>query len=614
MFVTGEAGIGKSRLTRELAAAAGPGTTVLAGRAVPVSASIGYRPLTEALLQGLRGQAFPGDPGLAAWRPALRAVLPTLDGGNDGGDGGQHGDYSAAVRGEAVLQLLRRLAGPAGLLLILEDLHWADPDTLAVLEYLSDNLAAEPVLCVVTCRDGDEAGSAGAALAARLAGRRAAARLPLVRLTDDEVASMVSACLPGAGGEVISRVQQRAEGIPFLVEELLAASGVPGSFADSVRSRLAALTADQRLVLHTAALLGRQFDWRLLGAAADLDAWPGHRRAGTRGRCPAAHCLRRRLPVPAHADQGSCRRRATAAAAGSPGGPGSQRGAGRPPRAARRIRRPRRGPGLAGRAAGRGRRTAGDLGPGSATARRARHRGADAGPGRRPARRPRSAGQRRDAADREPDAGRPGRRGDAGRAAAHRQPAGRTRLGRHPAGGAPEAGSRGRWRHPVGGRQAAAWPRRRPARGPPGSCAQRGSRGARRGACAGRRGPRSGPRAGQRRAAIPHGQSRDPLLRPGADRPGPAFDRPGRGPAGLRAGAQHGGGGRAGRAAAAGPARARHHRHVRPCRHRPAGPGPAHRRGTGRGQHRRGHRPAAHRGRVLPVRARHRRAARPVGA
>jgi len=272
VFVTGEAGIGKSRLTRELAAAAGPGTTVLAGRAVPASTSIGYRPLTEALLQGLRGQAFPGDPGLAAWRPALRAVLPTLDGGNESGDGGQHGDYSAAVRGEAVLQLLRRLAGPAGLLLVLEDLHWADPDTLAVLEYLSDNLAAEPVLCVVTCRDGDEAGSAGAALAARLAGRRAAARLPLVRLTDDEVASMVRACLPGAGGEVISRVQQLAEGIPFLVEELLAASGVPGSFADSVRSRLAALTADQRLVLHTAALLGRQFDWRLLGAAAGLDA------------------------------------------------------------------------------------------------------------------------------------------------------------------------------------------------------------------------------------------------------------------------------------------------------------------------------------------------------
>ena len=266
VFVTGEAGIGKTRLTRELAAAAGPRTTVLAGRAVAASTSIGYRPLTEALLQALRGQPFPGDPGLVPWRPALRAVLPTLD----TADGGQHGDYSAAVRGEAVLQLLRRFAGPAGLLLVLEDMHWADPDTLAVLEYLSDNLAAEPVLCVATCRD--ETGSAGTALAARLAGRRAAARVPLGRLTDDQVASMVRACLPGAGGDVIARVQQLAEGIPFLVEESLAEPGVPASFADGIRSRLAALTADEQRVLHTAALLGRQFDWRLLGTASGLTA------------------------------------------------------------------------------------------------------------------------------------------------------------------------------------------------------------------------------------------------------------------------------------------------------------------------------------------------------
>ena len=164
----------------------------------------------------------------------LRAIVPTLD----GGDGTGHGDHSAAVRGEAVLQLLRRLAGPGGLLLVLEDLHWADPDTLAVLEYLSDNLAAEPVLCVATCRD--EPASAAAELIARLHARRAAARIALGRLSADEVAAMVRACLPTAAGEVIARVQRLADGIPFLVEELLAAPGVPSSFADGVRARLAA--------------------------------------------------------------------------------------------------------------------------------------------------------------------------------------------------------------------------------------------------------------------------------------------------------------------------------------------------------------------------------------
>jgi len=174
------------------------------------------------------------------------------------------------VRGEAVLQLLRRFAGSAGLLLVLEDLHWADPDTLAVVEYLSDNSSAEAVLCVATCRA--ETASAGAELVNRLTGRRAASNLALGRLTADQVAAMVRACLPSAADDVISGVQHMADGIPFLVEESLTASGMPRSFADGIRSRLAGLSDDERLVLHTAALLGRQFDWRLLPAATGLDA------------------------------------------------------------------------------------------------------------------------------------------------------------------------------------------------------------------------------------------------------------------------------------------------------------------------------------------------------
>ena len=267
VFLTGEAGIGKSRLASELAAEAqAGGATVLAGRAVPASGSIPYRPLTEALQQALRERTFPGDPGLSPWLPALRAMLPTIAGPGDDG----HSEHTAPVRGEAVLQLLRRFAGDTGLVLVLEDLHWADPDTLAVVEYLSDNLVAESVLCVATCRS--ETPSAGAELVARLTSRRAAAHLPLSRLTASQVAAMVRACLPSAADDVITRVQHAADGIPFLVEESLTASGVPRSFADGVHSRLAALSADERLVLHTAALLGRQFDWRLLQAATGLNA------------------------------------------------------------------------------------------------------------------------------------------------------------------------------------------------------------------------------------------------------------------------------------------------------------------------------------------------------
>src|SRR4029077_11023515 len=145
---------------------------------------------------------FPADDGLAPWRPALRAILPAIAG--TGGNG--PGDHSPELRGEAVLQLLRRLAGPGGLLLVLEDLHWADPDTLAVVEYLSDNLSAEPVLCLATCRS--ETMSAGGGLVARVPGRRTAQDLALSRLTAGEVAAMVRACMPSAADEVIARVQR----------------------------------------------------------------------------------------------------------------------------------------------------------------------------------------------------------------------------------------------------------------------------------------------------------------------------------------------------------------------------------------------------------------------
>ena len=75
--ITGEAGIGKSRLMRELARmAAGRQVLVVTGRAVPASASAPYRPVTEALLQLLRRRPLPDDPSLAPWLPHLTALLP----------------------------------------------------------------------------------------------------------------------------------------------------------------------------------------------------------------------------------------------------------------------------------------------------------------------------------------------------------------------------------------------------------------------------------------------------------------------------------------------------------------------------------------------------------
>jgi DNA-binding CsgD family transcriptional regulator/tetratricopeptide (TPR) repeat protein len=267
VFVTGEPGIGKSRLARDLAGRArARGVPVVMGRAVPLGGSVPYRPLTEALLQALRDRPRPGGPDLAPWLPALRAIVPALGPATAGGLdelGPERDGASAVIRGEAVLRLVRWLSHPDGLVMVLEDLHWADPDTLAVVEYLGDNLAGQRVLCLATSRS--EPPSAALEMVRRLRGRGTAQHLPLDRLDDQQVAGMVRACVPGADPDVVARVQQAADGVPFLVEEVLASPGVPASFRDTVRERLSELTTDEQQVLAGAAVLGRHFDWRLLG-------------------------------------------------------------------------------------------------------------------------------------------------------------------------------------------------------------------------------------------------------------------------------------------------------------------------------------------------------------
>jgi predicted ATPase len=203
VVITGEAGIGKSRLMRELARmAAGRQVLVVMGRAVPASASAPYRPVTEALLQLLRRCPLPDDPSLAPWLPHLTALLPGAVGRPAARPG--RGVDSQAVRGEAVLRLLCRLV-PDGLVVVLEDLHWADPDTVSLVEYLADNAAGQPLLFAVSLRT--EPPSPASDLARRQRGRAGIVHLPLGRLSEREVAEMIAACSPGAGADEQSRVQ-----------------------------------------------------------------------------------------------------------------------------------------------------------------------------------------------------------------------------------------------------------------------------------------------------------------------------------------------------------------------------------------------------------------------
>jgi len=280
--LSGEAGVGKSRLARELASvAAARGFAVARGRAVDSASPVPLRPIVEALSGVARSTALPDVPAMTGYRPVLASLVPAW-----AQPGEPPAETSPLVLSEAVLRLLTSLDGK-GTVLLLDDLQFADPETLAVVEYLADNVAAEPVLCVATLRD--DLPSPAMEMVRNVTARRAAEVIEVPGLPDAGVRQMAAACLDAtsAPDPVARRLLADCDGLPFAVEEILASAissgdlvrgpegwqagdtvtaGVPTSIAESVRQRLAGLGAPASDVVVAAAVLGRQFDWTLLPA------------------------------------------------------------------------------------------------------------------------------------------------------------------------------------------------------------------------------------------------------------------------------------------------------------------------------------------------------------
>jgi DNA-binding CsgD family transcriptional regulator len=282
VLVTGEAGIGKSRLLEEASGYARTlGMAVLAGRAVEGGGP--YRPVAEAFSARLRDAAVPVPDELRPFRPALARLLPGWLPGEP-----VTGVDPVVVLGEGVLRLLRIVAGQEGAIVVLEDLHWADRDTFTLLDYLSAPLAEIPVALLASARSDEDQPE----LLRRLAWRTSLRRVPLTRLDPEGVRQVATAC---AGAPlpvpVVDFLIGAAEGLPFLVEELLsslAESGavadgagqagpgtlaveVPRTLAELVHRRLARLTRQSLQVVEAAAVIGRSIDWGLLGPVTGLD-------------------------------------------------------------------------------------------------------------------------------------------------------------------------------------------------------------------------------------------------------------------------------------------------------------------------------------------------------
>ena len=146
LVLDGDAGLGKSRLVAEAAARArAAGMRVAVGRA-SASAAVPYRVLSEALVAMTGRQGRPEDRRIDPYRAVLGKLAPGWASETE------PADMSAVALGEAVLAVAGVAAEPGGLLVVLEDLHWADGETLGVVEYVTDNLAGHRAGLLLTAR------------------------------------------------------------------------------------------------------------------------------------------------------------------------------------------------------------------------------------------------------------------------------------------------------------------------------------------------------------------------------------------------------------------------------------------------------------------------------
>ncbi len=277
-LVSGDAGVGKTRLAGELAArAAGRGFLVLSGRCAELGDTIPYLPLADALRAATAGDgAPPALAGALAARPVLGRLLPDL---------GQAGPASDGLPGlaqqqlfGAVLGLLTELAAASPVLLVLEDLHWADRSTRDLLTFLSRVLHHERVAVVGTYRTDDlHRRHPLRPLIAELLRLPAVTAIELGPLGYADMAEHLSA-LAGVPLDpaALHRLVTRAEGNPYYGEELLAAgggraaAGLPMEVAALLLARVEQVPAGAQQVLRAAAVAGRRVEDDIVREASGL--------------------------------------------------------------------------------------------------------------------------------------------------------------------------------------------------------------------------------------------------------------------------------------------------------------------------------------------------------
>ena len=288
--MVGEAGIGKTRLVSTLVAdALSQRCRVLIGRCHESDSILPFGPWVDA---SRSGAVSADEEILGALHPTRRAELTRLL-PEAGIAGLPPASDSALPLFESVAALVEHVAARQPLVLVLEDVHWADEMSLRLLSFVSRRIPAWMALLVTTARDDELVGSANARRTMEaLARGRHATPIMLSPLSRADTALLVRALARvGTGAESIARMEEHvwavSEGNPFVAVEAMraldqmtpcegpggtsSAPTLPASVRDLVAQRLDRLSGRSQELAAAAAVIGRRFDFSLLVSVGRVD-------------------------------------------------------------------------------------------------------------------------------------------------------------------------------------------------------------------------------------------------------------------------------------------------------------------------------------------------------
>jgi DNA-binding CsgD family transcriptional regulator/tetratricopeptide (TPR) repeat protein len=287
VLVGGEAGVGKSRLVAQATrSASAAGRLVLEGGAIDLGDTpLPFGPIVEAMrgLARTAGQELVADVLDEPTKEALSHLLPEISPASQPPRSVLRPEWLQARTFEAILSLLGRLGQRQPVVLVVEDVHWADRSTRDLLAFLVRNLHDERLLLVVTFRS-DELHRRHPLLPwlAELERQEIVERLDLERFDRLEQAAQLASILGHpASPEVLDTIHGRSDGNAFFAEELLGATvgpspvgnrhRLPASLAGLLLARIATLSEPAQRILGVASVAGRQVEHDLLVAIADME-------------------------------------------------------------------------------------------------------------------------------------------------------------------------------------------------------------------------------------------------------------------------------------------------------------------------------------------------------